>query len=67
MAVALFLSIFYARLLLGCAQVLRRGGYNPSRIVVMVYDDIANNALNPFPGQIFNRPGKFATQPLLAM
>ena len=31
-------------------------GINPNNIVMMAYDDIANNNRNPFPGQIFNHP-----------
>jgi glycosylphosphatidylinositol transamidase (GPIT) subunit GPI8 len=39
-------------------QVLRRGGYKEEHIVVMMYDDIANSSINPFPGAIFNMPGE---------
>ncbi|KAG2491775.1 hypothetical protein HYH03_009935 [Edaphochlamys debaryana] len=38
-------------------QVLRRGGLHPSRMVVMMADDIARDPANPFPGQVFNAPG----------
>ncbi|GFH20377.1 legumain, partial [Haematococcus lacustris] len=38
-------------------QVLRRGGLHPSRIVTMMYDDLAASPYNPLPGQIINRPG----------
>jgi hypothetical protein len=38
-------------------QVLVSGGYRPDHIVVMAYDDIANNPENPMPGKVFNRPG----------
>lgn len=38
-------------------HVLRQGGLSEHRIVVMMYDDIANNYENPFPGKIFNSPG----------
>ena len=31
-------------------------GINPNNIVMMAYDDIANNNRNPFLGQIFNHP-----------
>lgn len=37
-------------------QVMLSGGLRPERIVVMIYDDIASDAQNPLPGQIFNRP-----------
>lgn len=38
-------------------QILRNGGYQQDHIVVMAYDDIANNPENPMPGKVFNRPG----------
>lgn len=38
-------------------QVLVAGGYRPDHIVVMAYDDIANNPENPMPGKVFNKPG----------
>jgi legumain len=38
-------------------QVLVNGGMEPSRIVVMMADDIAHHLLNPYPGQVFNCPG----------
>jgi legumain len=38
-------------------HVLKNHGVNPDNIVTMMYDDIANNDQNPFPGKIFNRPG----------
>eukprot|EP00825_Cyclidium_porcatum_P009136 TRINITY_DN145_c0_g1_i3.p1 TRINITY_DN145_c0_g1~~TRINITY_DN145_c0_g1_i3.p1 ORF type:complete len:418 (-),score=86.40 TRINITY_DN145_c0_g1_i3:270-1523(-) len=37
-------------------QVLIKHGVNPNNIIVMAYDDIANNSENPFKGQIFNKP-----------
>eukprot|EP00887_Chlorella_sp_A99_P007632 scaffold20.g7632.t1 len=37
-------------------QVLRHGGLHPDRIVTMVFDDIADNPMNPHPGQLFNAP-----------
>ncbi len=43
-------------------QVLVRGGLRPAHIVVMMYDDIAYDPQNPFPGQVFNSPG----EPLLS-
>jgi legumain len=33
------------------------GGISPDNIIVMMADDIANNSLNPYPGNIINRPG----------
>lgn len=38
-------------------HVLRRKGFPDSNIIVMMYDDIAYNEQNPFPGNIINRPG----------
>lgn len=37
-------------------QVLHRGGIPDDRIVVIVYDDIANNPANPRPGTLINHP-----------
>lgn len=37
-------------------QMLLAKNFDPSKIIVFAYDDIANNARNPFPGQIFNKP-----------
>jgi legumain len=37
-------------------QVVRSKGIPAENIVVMAYDDIANNPSNPFPGQLFNKP-----------
>lgn len=38
-------------------HVLLSGGYHPDRVIVMAYDDIANNTENPLPGRVFNSPG----------
>lgn len=38
--------------------LVRRGGVDPSRVIVMVYDDVATDPSNPFPGQLFNRPAR---------
>ena len=38
-------------------QVVRKNGIPDEQIVVMHYDDIANNKYNPVPGNIINRPG----------
>lgn len=35
---------------------LTEGGVKAENIVTLMVDDIANNTLNPYPGQIFNRP-----------
>jgi legumain len=37
-------------------HVARDKGIAEDHIILMAYDDIANNSRNPFPGQIFNKP-----------
>ncbi|KAL0914110.1 hypothetical protein M5K25_017614 [Dendrobium thyrsiflorum] len=37
-------------------QLLRKGGLKDENIVVLMYDDLANNSLNPRPGVIINNP-----------
>ncbi|XP_050229524.2 vacuolar-processing enzyme [Mercurialis annua] len=37
-------------------QLLRKGGLKEENIIVFMYDDIANNSLNPRPGVIINHP-----------
>jgi legumain len=37
-------------------QILINNGLTPDDIVTFMYDDIANNEQNPFPGQLFNHP-----------
>lgn len=37
-------------------KILVDNGMNPDKIIVLAYDDIANNSQNPFPGKIFNKP-----------
>lgn len=37
-------------------QVMKANGVPDANIITMMYDDIANNRANPFPGQLFNRP-----------
>ena len=37
-------------------HILVSRGVKPKNIIVMAYGDIANNARNPFPGQVFNHP-----------
>uniref|UniRef100_T1K519 legumain n=1 Tax=Tetranychus urticae TaxID=32264 RepID=T1K519_TETUR len=37
-------------------QVLRNHGVPAENIIVMMYDDIANDPENPYPGKIFNAP-----------
>ncbi|THD22189.1 Legumain [Fasciola hepatica] len=35
-------------------QLLRGNGIPPENIITMIYDDVANNTKNPFPGKVFN-------------
>ena len=37
-------------------HILTGRGVKPEHIIVLAYDDIANNRRNPFPGQMFNHP-----------
>ncbi|XP_024996632.1 vacuolar-processing enzyme-like, partial [Cynara cardunculus var. scolymus] len=37
-------------------QILKRGGMKDENIIVFMYDDIANNTMNPRPGVIINSP-----------
>jgi legumain len=37
-------------------QIAIKGGTDPDKIILIAYDDIANNPSNPFPGKIFNKP-----------
>lgn len=37
-------------------QILHRDGFPDNRIIVMMYDDIAYNKNNPYPGNIINQP-----------
>ena len=37
-------------------QIMIKNGIPADNIVVMMYDDVANNRSNPFPGQLFNHP-----------
>ena len=41
---------------LNAYQLLKKTGIAEENIIVFAYDDIANNARNPFPGKIFNKP-----------
>ncbi|BFZ12376.1 hypothetical protein BsWGS_15414 [Bradybaena similaris] len=38
-------------------HIVRNHGIPDERIIVMMYDDIANSAENPFPGNVINKPG----------
>ena len=37
-------------------QMLKGKNFKEENIIVMAFNDIANNTRNPFPGQIFNKP-----------
>ncbi|KAL3125944.1 hypothetical protein niasHT_009473 [Heterodera trifolii] len=37
-------------------HVLVDHGVSPDRIITMIYDDIAHNKRNPYPGKLFNNP-----------
>lgn len=37
-------------------QVLKKNGFTDDEIILIMADDIANNANNPYPGQIFRTP-----------
>ena len=37
-------------------QILSKGGVPKENIITMMYNDIANNSQNPFPGKVFNKP-----------
>lgn len=37
-------------------HVVKANGIPDENIIVMAYDDIANNSRNPFPGKMFNQP-----------
>ena len=37
-------------------QMIIQKGFDPEKVIVFAYDDIANNVRNPFPGKIFNKP-----------
>jgi legumain len=37
-------------------QLLKKNGVPASNIVLMMYDDVANNARNPYKGNLINRP-----------
>jgi legumain len=37
-------------------QIAKTKGIPEDHIILMAYDDIANNPSNPFPGQLFNKP-----------
>jgi len=42
-------------------QIVSKNGMAPERIVMMYYDDIANNPQNPYPGKLYNKPTQAGT------
>lgn len=42
-------------------QVMKSKGIPEKNIIMMAYDDVANNKENPFPGQLFNKPSAAGT------
>jgi legumain len=37
-------------------KIVTSHGIDPSRVVLIMYDDVAQSSENPFPGQLFNKP-----------
>jgi len=37
-------------------QIMKKNGIPESQIIMMSYDDVANDGENPFPGKLFNKP-----------
>jgi legumain len=37
-------------------RMLIAKGFDPTKIIVMAYNDIANDTRNKFPGKVFNKP-----------
>lgn len=37
-------------------QIMKKNGIPEEQIILMAYDDVANNYENPFPGKLFNKP-----------
>lgn len=37
-------------------QILKQRGYDEDKIVMIAYDDVADDKENPFPGKLFNKP-----------
>ena len=38
-------------------QIMLKSGVKPENIILMMQDDVAKDSENPFPGQLFNKPG----------
>lgn len=37
-------------------QVLTKNGFDPTKIITMVYDDVAHSDMNPYQGKLYNYP-----------
>ena len=37
-------------------HLMKKNGIPEDQIIMMAYDDVANDPENPFPGQLFNKP-----------
>ncbi|KAJ1364385.1 hypothetical protein KIN20_024474 [Parelaphostrongylus tenuis] len=37
-------------------QILKKNGVPEDNVIVMMYDDIASDPSNPYPGKLFNKP-----------
>jgi len=38
-------------------HILRSNGYREEQIITLMYDDVANSYMNPYPGTLINKPG----------
>ena len=38
-------------------QILKKGGFSEDHIITMMYNDVPTDPENPFPGELYNRPG----------
>merc|ERR1719203_109670 len=43
-------------------KILSDNGIPDSNIITMLYDDVADSRNNPFPGELYNKPGKDAVE-----
>jgi len=39
-------------------KVLTERGFDPDKIITMIFDDVANSTENPYPGRLYNHPAK---------
>ena len=38
-------------------QILKKGGFSEEHIITMMFNDVPTDPENPFPGELYNRPG----------